>query len=216
MIGFKSEKVHAFFEHYPKRSYPKGQILLMPGDQVEQAYFIVKGTVKAYSLSYKGDQVVLNNFTPNTFFPMSAIVSGTPNHYYYQATSDIDVYTAAPEEVLAFIKEDKDLLLAFLNQSHLALERTAHKMNRLMSGNARDLILFDLLTEVRANGSVDENGNYVVNISEHELGARAGLTRETVSREINKLKELGLVKTNRGKIILSDIMELESRLQNFA
>lgn len=216
MIGFKSEKVQAFFETRPKRSYPKGQILLMPGDHVEQAYYIAKGTVKAYTLSYKGDQVVFNNFTARTFFPMSAIINGTPNNYYYQATSDIEVHTATPEELLAFIKDDNKLLLSFLGQTHLALERHANKMNRLMSGNARDLIIFDLLTEFRANGTVDADGQYVVHISEHELGARAGLTRETVSREINKLKELGLLKTNRGRVILLDIMGLESRLQNFA
>jgi CRP-like cAMP-binding protein len=136
--------------------------------------------------------------------------------YYYQASSDLEVYQAPEEDVLALIKSDVDLLLAFLGQSHLALERTANKMNRLMSGNARDLIIFDLLTEVRANGKVDPEGRYVVSISEQELGARAGLTRETVSREINKLKDLDLLKTNRGRIILTDIMALESRLQNFA
>lgn len=216
MIGFKHEKVQAFFEKYPKRSYPKGQILLMPGDPVEYAYQIISGTVKAYSLSYKGDQVILNNFTHNTLFPISAIINSTPNMYYYQASSDLEVYQAPEKDVLALIKSDVDLLLAFLGQSHLALERTANKMNRLMSGNARDLIIFDLLTEVRANGKVDPEGRYVVSISEQELGARAGLTRETVSREINKLKDLDLLKTNRGRIILTDIMALESRLQNFA
>lgn len=216
MIGFKSEKVHEFFARYPLRTYPKGHILLMPGDHVDYGFFLVRGTAKAYTLSYKGDQVVLNNFTSGTFFPASAIINSTPNLYYYQITTDAEAHMAPQEDILNFMKKDSELLLAFLGQSHLALERSAHKMHRLMSGNARDLIIFDLLAEARSNSKLDADGHYVVTISEHELGARAGLTRETVSREINKLKELGHIKSNRGKVIITDMMGLELHLQNFA
>ena len=49
-------------------------------------------------------------------------------------------------------------------------------------------------------------------MSESDLGARAGLSRETVSREMNKLVNENLVKVTRGRIIVDDIGKLEIKL----
>ena len=84
-----------------------------------------------------------------------------------------------------------------------------------MAGNAKDLVIYELLSELRSNGEVNEDGEYTISLTEQEIGSRAGLTRETVSREFKWLKAQGLIKKNGAKTILKGVMELEARLQQF-
>ena len=66
-----TSKVNQFFSRYRPRSYDKGQILIMNGDSATDIYHLVRGTVKVYDISYRGEEIVLNVFKPPAFFPMS-------------------------------------------------------------------------------------------------------------------------------------------------
>lgn len=215
MPSYTSDKLIAFFRQYPLRRYPKGQILFMPGDTPDHAYFLEEGNVKVYTHNYKADEVTLRSVGRDLFFPSAAIVTGVPLLYYYRAASDILVRTAPRDEVLAFIRSDNDVLFTLLCRAHLLLEQNKKKIHYLMAGNAKDLVTYELLHELHTNGDIDANGEYAINLTEQEIGNRAGLTRETVSREFKSLKEKGLVEKNGAQTIIKDVMELEKRLQEF-
>lgn len=215
MITHKADKLAEFFQKYPKRSYPKGQILFLSGDHSDYAYYMASGSVKVYTHSYKGDEVVLLTVTPKRMFPTSAIINDSVIVYNYQAITPIELHVAPKEDIIAFITSEPELEFMLLGQAHLALERVVRKMHLLMAGNANDLVVFELLECFYASGIKNDSGDYVVHLSEQELGARAGLTRETVSREVNRLREHGLVSSTRGKIVLTKVLDLEARVANF-
>lgn len=63
-----ADKVHTELSRYPKRTYPKGQILVFADESPEYIFYIVKGHVRKYDVSYRGDEIVLNIFKPPAFF----------------------------------------------------------------------------------------------------------------------------------------------------
>ena len=50
----------------------------------------------------------------------------------------------------------------------------------------------------------------MLSVSELDLAARAGMSRETVNREIHKIKKDKLVKIEKNRIIVSDLAALEA------
>ena len=83
-----------------------------------------------------------------------------------------------------------------------------------MSGNAKSRLLYELIVECRRFGVVDEEGNYSLSINESDIAARSGMSRETVSREMRKLKEQGLVNIRRRVIQIQDLQALEKKFGN--
>lgn len=215
MVAFKSDKVRRFFEQYNTATYPKGKIIFSPGDQVDECFVILKGRVRAFAHSQKGNKVILRTFNEGMFFPTSALINDTPIQHYYQAASEVELASAPRKAVLDFIQKDAQLLLSLFGQTHLGLEDNMQKMNRLMAGTAQDRLVYELITELRHNGYLNALGAYEIAVSEAELGERAGMTRETVSKEIRKLKQEKMVETGRGTITLLDVLALEDRLRRF-
>ena len=65
-----AKKVEDFFGSYRPRRYAKGQILIHAQDNPESIFYLLSGRVKEYDISYRGDEIVLNVFSPPAFFPM--------------------------------------------------------------------------------------------------------------------------------------------------
>jgi CRP-like cAMP-binding protein len=81
-----------------------------------------------------------------------------------------------------------------------------------MSGTAKSRLIYELIMECRRFGTQDKPHIYALNVNEVDFAARSGLSRETISREMQKLKDLGIVSIN-GKVIeVKDLLALEKML----
>jgi len=72
-------------------------------------------------------------------------------------------------------------------------------------------MLYELWLDARRFGVKRPDGDLLVPVRVYELAARTGLTRETASRELTKLRRLGIKTTPRG-IRVQSLKTLESEL----
>ena len=75
-------KVNDFFEKYPRRSYPKGQIVIFAGEKPEKIFYMLTGKVVKFDSSYKGDEIIVNDYSPPAFFPVSYSLNKTYNPFF--------------------------------------------------------------------------------------------------------------------------------------
>src|SRR6185369_9965821 len=106
-----SDKVHQYFSQYPLRHYPKGQILVFPDENPPHIFYITKGRVRQYDVSYRGDEIVINTFKPPAFFPMSWALNATPNKYFYKAETAVDLHLVPRGDAAAFLQQNPDVTL---------------------------------------------------------------------------------------------------------
>ena len=109
-----SRKVAEFFERYPRRTYAKNQIMIFNGEAPEKVFYLEKGRVSQYDISYRGDEIVTNMFKPPAFFPMSWAINQTPNTYFFKAEEETIARVAPPDDVVAFLKDNPDVMLEAL------------------------------------------------------------------------------------------------------
>ncbi len=205
-------KVADFFSAYKVRDYAKGQVLLLNGDEARNLFYLEKGKVKVYDVSYRGDEVILNVFKPKAFFPVSHILTTDSNRYIYEAETDLQLRQAPAADVLKFLETNPDVVLDLLRRVYVGVDGIMGRIAYLMSGSAKSRLIYELIIEARRFGKMNPDGSCALTINEKDLGARAGLSRETVSREVHKLKQEKLVRIENKDIFVTDMKALEQKL----
>ena len=206
------QKITAFFSEYPAKHFDKQQLLVQANENPEGIYHIVSGQVRQYDISDQGNEIVVNVFKAPAFFPMSWAITGTPNRYFFEAATDLEVRIAPAEDAIEFLKQNPDVTFNLLSRLYSGVEGLQRRMAHLMGGTARTRILFELITECKRFGAKQAGGSYKLAVHEDELARRSGLTRETVNRELMGLKNIGLVSVERKQLIISDLAKLEQEL----
>lgn len=204
------EKINTFFVQFKHQVYKKGEILIRSDDTPSGVFYLKEGSVKKYAISKRGDELVVNIFKPVSFFPMSWAVNSSPNEYYYEALTDADVWRAPQHEVRQFIKNNPDVLYDLLQRVYKGTDGLLRRMTYLMSGDAYERLLIELIIHAKRFGK--DIKPVELTITEKDLSVQAGLTRETVSREMKNLKEKKLIFMENHKIFLKDISKLEAEL----
>ncbi len=205
-----ADKIHTYFSKFPKRTYDKGQILVFADETPEHIFYITEGKVRQYDVSYRGDEVIVNVFTPPAFFPMSWAINRTENQYFYKTEETTEVYVVPVDAVLEFIKSDPEVLFDLLSRVYIGIDGLLGRVVHLMSGTAKSRLMYELIIECRRFGEKQTDGSFVLRTNEVDIAARSGLSRETVSREIRKIQTNGLVSVVRGGMIVNDLAALEA------
>jgi CRP/FNR family transcriptional regulator len=209
------KKLDEFFSQYPIKRYHKGQILIYANEDPSGIFYLESGRVRKYDVSPAGDEVVLNIFKTSVFFPISWALNHTPNHYFFEAATPIEVRRAPVVEVMRYLEANPDVIYGLLKQVHAGLENTQRRVVNLMAGDARSRLLFELIIETRRSGELQDDGSYVIGISLSELAQRAGLSRETISRELKRLIESKKLLKRRGRmLVIRDLHLLEELLED--
>jgi CRP/FNR family transcriptional regulator, cyclic AMP receptor protein len=207
-----ADKIHQQFSKYPRREYPKGQILVFADESPDHIFYIVEGRVRKYDVSYRGDEVIINVFKPPAFFPVSWALNRTPNKYFYKAETPVVLHIISADDARVFLQENPDVMIDLLSRLYQGLEGVYGRLVHLMSGTARSRLLYELIVECRRFGVLQEGGGYLLKTNELDLAARSGLSRETVSREMKKLKDTGWVRLIKGDVLVRDVSQLEQAL----
>ena len=202
-----------FFSQYPLKQYNKGQLLIYAHEDPTGIFYLERGSVRKYDIGHEGDEVVLNVFKEKVFFPMAWAINKTPNHYFFEAAEPIEVRRAPVEVFNAFLEEHPKIAFYLLKKVYKGLEDAQHRTVLLMSGDAHQRLLFELYMEGRRSGELQDDGSCVINVSLTDLAQRAGLTRETISRELGKIiQSHELISRQNRSLVFSDRPALKQQI----
>ena len=208
-----TKKIDLFFTNFKHQTYKKGEILIRADDDPTGIFYLTKGIVKEYAISKKGDELVLNLFNSVSFFPMSWAINGSHNTFFYEAVTDLEIWKAPGESVVAFVKENPDVLYDLLSRVYRGTDGMLNRMTYLMTGNAHSRIIVELIISAKRFGKKTTD-SIEIEISEKDIAAQSGMTRETVSRELKILKDKGLVTFSRNSLKVIDLQMLEDELMD--
>ena len=206
-------QVHEAFSRYPKRSYDKGQILVFSGEEPEHIFYMLNGKVREYGITYRGDEVVVNVFKPPAFFPMSWALNRTPNNYFYRTEEPTELHVVPAEAAVAFLQANPEVTLDLLSRVYRGVDGLLGKTVQLMSGTAKSRLAHEVLIECQRFGVKQTDGSLRLEATESDFAARSGLARETVSREMQKLKAEGCVDVTAEGVSVTDTARLEAIIQ---
>jgi len=185
-------------------NFPIGQILYMPEQKIEHAYFVNRGVVSLLAALEDGATVEAGVIGPEGVAGVSVILgaSSTPNQSLTQ--SDVETLRiSATDLVTEFRKGGKlhDFMLRFVHTMFSQVTQTA-ACNRLHTLDQR-LARWLLMVQDRVN-------DRQFTLTQEFLSRMLGVRRAGVSVAANDLRHAGLIDYRRGDIVILDRQGLES------
>ena len=89
-----------------------------------------------------------------------------------------------------------------LSRLYSGVDGLQRRMAHLMGGSAQTRLLFELVIECKRFGKPQPDGSIILPVSEAEIAQRTGLARETVNREVGKLKRASVIKRRENNLVV--------------
>ena len=135
------QKISTFFAEYPIKHFDKGQLLIQAYESPAGIYHMLEGQVRQYDVSAQGNEIVVNIFKPPAFFPMAWAITGMPNRYFFDAAMPVEAHLAPPDSVVAFLKQNPDVLFDLLSRLYSGVEGIDYMSLRGPAGVIYDIVV---------------------------------------------------------------------------
>jgi len=199
------ETIESFFCSYKQVRAKKGEILLQAGRDPTGIFFLKKGIVRMYTVSKNGEELTLNMYKPYSFFPMSWVLRDIHNKYFYEAVTESVLFLAPKEDTLAFLEQHKEVLFDLLKRIYSGIEGVFDHIEFLMSGGAYAKLMAAIrILSNRFGKQIGGRRVIALKMTEKDIASYAGMSRETVSRELQVLKKKKLITYHKGVLEILD------------
>lgn len=185
------------------------QLLAFPGCYPRYCYFIRSGRVLAGVADPSGDRRILLSFESSTLLLEQYLLTGKRCDLYYKAVEKTTAQMISYHDLTQAMKADfsvsLDVLNAISDLGALAFQRQRNEC----STDARQKVCNQFLDFILAFGE-ETDGRIVLGekLTQEKIGLLTGLHRITVSREIKRLKERGILAQSEGYYSISGIQDL--------
>lgn len=203
------DKLDKFFVKFQNRKYRQGEVLIRGDENPPGVLYLVSGTVHQYDITKQGNVIVLNIIKAPAIFPMSWVMNDTPNTFFFEAMEPVELWMAPQKETIEMLHSQPDILLELLSRVYLGVDGVLQRITHLMAASAYNRVILELIISAKLFGSHAKHGEIELSLTASDLAERTGLTRETVSRELQKLKTKKLVRVSLGTVVLPNLEALE-------
>ncbi len=174
----------------------KHTVLLCQGEVPQEVHIVRSGCVKVYRLNSSGDEHIAGFKTAGDIFPECWAFGHTANTmYYYETTEDTEIATVLREDFMEMLDKNPDVrtkLFDYMVKNYTGL---MVQVSALEQSHAVDKLLMMLYYLMIRHSVEKKPGEFWLSMKLRHatLAGLTGLTRETVSTELGKLKKKGVV-----------------------
>ena len=197
--------------HFEKE-YKKGELIFGPYDTENRVFEIGEGEVEIYQLSLDGKKVIIDILAPGAIFANSpfSFEPGLDSNDFALARSRVVMRVLQKSDFLNWLKIMPEMAVSLVGQVSTKLTEADDRIRDLALSDARTRLVNELMRFGRKWGKELENEIVMgTRLTHEELAAMTGLTRETVSRELKRLRHDEVVGLDRHKHIVVDKNEVK-------
>ncbi|MDI6873375.1 Crp/Fnr family transcriptional regulator [Candidatus Solincola sp.] len=206
----EAEELDRLYSLCARERFSKGDYIFLECDPPRSLYVLVKGEVKLLKQTDDGREMIVEMVYPGEIFGEEAIFDGQPYPMTAQALEDVEVLSISRSDFFSFLRDNPDLALEIITQLGARLREAQNTIRALAMERVEWRIARVLLMLARKAGVKGKDGVSIdLPLTRQDIADMAATTVETTIRVLSNLKKLGLVDTEKGKIILRDRAKLE-------
>jgi len=180
------------------RAYAKNVVVVSEGDQTDALYVVMSGRVKAFVSDESGREVVVNTIGAGDYFG-ELVLDGGPRAASIMTLEPCRMYIIPQSEVGQILGQNpaftRDLMRKLIGKV------------RSLTARVADLALKDVyarLAKFIEENAVESDGRRVIpeRLTQNDIAARIGGSREMVSRILKDLSAGGYVAVEAKQIVL--------------
>lgn len=208
--------LRSFYGNYPTIKIAKGDILFKQTDTPSTAYAIKRGVMRISNISSEGAERVISFKVANEPLPICWIFSKTTSAlFYYIAHTDCELYVIDKADLDGQQQSNPAFMHKLLDTIVNAYVNTSLQIDALVQTRASGKLLYAFRHLCLRYGKDTLDGHMKIQIplTQQDIANYTGLTRETTTLELNKLKAKKIISVKH-KYYSVNISYLEARIDN--
>jgi CRP/FNR family transcriptional regulator len=206
--GLSPELLSALVQISVLKRLSKGEHLFFEGEKALGFYFIVDGMMKLYKLSPKGKESVIHIFGPGEIFAEVVLAGSEAYPVNAQALTDATLAFFPKANLLNLLKRNPDFGLNLIGLLCVRLKSLLKTIENLTLKEAGERLIA-YLWELTEEGKKEE---LTLSIPKSQLALLLGITPETLSRILQRLKEEDIIAVKGKRVKIKDMAKLRSLL----
>jgi CRP-like cAMP-binding protein len=195
--------------------FAKGQTIEASEDRAA-IHMVAQGFVKRYRIANSGALGVQIIYGSQDIFSLTKVYKALlgqslydgPETYYYTAMSDVRLLTLSADRLMEAMKQDALLYQELFSEAGRHLKSCVHTIENVSIHSSYHRVAHQLLYFAREFGEATEEGERIaLPFTQQDIADLLGMTRETVTMAIVKLRQQGLVTGGR-QLVITSIEEL--------
>jgi len=178
-----------------ERSFTPGEFVFWDGDAPGWFYIVAKGKVKILKHSSSGKEFIIAFFGPGEMLGEVAIFENRPYPASAQAVAETKVVGIKREDLLSFLADRPQVALRIINVLGGRLRDAQGRLRDLASERVEQRLASVLLMLSAKLG-------FTLPFTRQEIADMVGTTTETAIRVMSHLKDRGIIRSVRGKVII--------------
>lgn len=193
--------------HGRVRHYAAKQFLFFSGEEGNLTFFLLQGRVQILLMSEFTEKIFRVLQAP-AFFP-ETILDGKNYPYAAMATEASEVFVLDRKSLQLYLQSNPEALWTFYQSMALDLRRAYRQIKNVALGDARSRVGAKLFALAHVHGQPVKDGVLIaVPLSATDLAGMCSLARESVSRILGELKDLGILQMEKKQIRVKSIERL--------
>lgn len=189
--------------------FAKGREIITPADELNDVFLLLSGSARVIVFSASGKAVNFRRVDPGDLFGEFSAIDGQHRSASVEAVEPCTALCMNPVLFLDLMKSDPDFMRGVLSHLVSLLRSMTGRIVEFSTLAVTSRIHTELLRMARA--AYDDDKTYEIKPSptHSEIAGRISTHREAVSREISRLKQLGVLERRGRSLIVKDLQYLE-------
>lgn len=185
-----------------------GQVAFEQGARATHFAIILRGVLKASSVTKRGHELLLAVFGPGETFGWQALLGGKEYTFGASAFREMSLAVWKGTELRATLAHHPSMALHFfegvIERTHTFLEHTRH----LLTSSAEQRLGYIVPYLADRFGEPCATGRRLRGFTEEDLAAMAGLNRFTVSRLLQRWQQKNWITVHRRDLLIKNLEEV--------
>jgi CRP-like cAMP-binding protein len=182
-----------------------GNYLCREGEVANGVWFMLAGTVKLTKVAPSGREALLELRGPGEIVGEMGAIDGQTRSADVVALSAVDALVVSVDQFLGLMRS-RALFATRLAEVLVARVRQASSRQlELGTVDVMGRVCARLAEVVQSRGESTADGVLVRGITQHDLAAWVGTSRDSVVRVLRQLRNAGLAESGRGRLLVRDV-----------
>jgi len=190
------------------RRFRRGETIFHLGDPGDALFIVMAGSIKITLPADSGDEAILATLRPGDFFGELALLDGAPRSATAVAIEATETYILPRDQFRELIATEPVMREALLATLAAEVRRLTHHVEELhfldITGRLASR-LARLAAESGARRLADGSVQLAGPLTQGDLAAMIGCTRQSVNKLLGMFSEEGLIRLDRDRIVILDL-----------
>ncbi|OYX04100.1 MAG: transcriptional regulator [Caulobacter vibrioides] len=207
------DEVEAIASRLEQLRYGKGEMIVQRRDQGEGIYLLLEGALLANQYARSGREVGYRRLSPGAYFGEISAIDGLPRSVNIVALEDVRLVRLPPRLIRELFEGSPRFMRALLEDMAALTRSLTERLFELTAISVACRVDIELLRMATAAGGDGRTAVVHPCPTHAELAVLVGSQREPVTRELNRLASLNIVRQTGRSLHILDMEALSNEVE---